>query len=61
MPCANNVRAVQEVLTGDFSQQRDWLCPNPKLCSDGRATLAQYHLNVFAGQPPAGAEARPQP
>ena len=57
----NNVRAVQEVLTGDFSQQQDWVCPNQKLCNEGRATLAQYHLNVFAGQPAAGSDARPQP
>jgi hypothetical protein len=57
----NNERGVQEVLTGDFSQQRDWLCPNPKLCSDGRATLARYQLNVFADQPQAGTDGKPQP
>ena len=57
----NNELGVQEVLTGDFSQQRDWLCPSPKLCSDGRAALAQYQLNVFANQPHAGTGGMPQP
>lgn len=47
---ANKATAVQKVLTGDFAQT-DWVCPDSKLCDAGRATLMQYQLNVFAGNP----------
>lgn len=46
----SNNQAVQQVLTGSFSQP-DWLCPDPDLCVEGRMTLEQYGLNVFADQP----------
>lgn len=51
----NNGRMVQEVLTGDFPKP-DGICPSPELCKEGQATLAQYHLNVFAAEPSASVE-----
>lgn len=47
----NNANALQEVLAGGF-QKADWVCLDPKLCNEGRATLIQYRLNVFADQQP---------
>ena len=56
----SNEHAVQEILSGDFSDD-DFVCHSPPMCQAGRAILAQYQLNVFAGHPPAAETGKPQP
>lgn len=56
----NRGRAAQEVLTGDFKRS-DQVCPDPKLCAEGRATLIRYHLNVFDTAPASDTDKNPRP
>lgn len=56
----NRERAAQEVLTGGLKHP-DQICPDLKLCDEGRTTLARYGLNVFSAAPARDADKNPRP